>query len=85
VIHAREAALTVAERRRILGKIGEYKQILKSAGTPLIPADEILVDNGVRYTENRDRLLREAELCKDDITLPTLQDLELDPDHNIFF
>jgi hypothetical protein len=40
---------------------------------------------GAQWGENRDRVLREADLCKDDIDLPRLQVARLDPDLDIFF
>jgi hypothetical protein len=83
-IHATEESLPVQNRRDCLRKVGTLKQLIKNIGPPIIPADELVTDNGVGFSENRDNLRREAELCKDDIDLPQLQTVELDPDPDIF-
>jgi hypothetical protein len=46
---------------------------------------ELIFDMGLRFKSDRDILLRRAELCKDDIDLPRLENLPLDPDPDIFF
>jgi hypothetical protein len=84
-IHAAADSLPVPERREILQKVGTLKQLLRDIGPPIIPPEQLVLDNGTGFMENRQRLLREAELCKDDIDLPRLEAVNLEPDQDIFF
>jgi hypothetical protein len=84
-LHASPEALPVQEQRNTLRKVGTLKNIIKNAGPPIIPAEELVRDDGKSFRDNRDGLLREAELCKDDINLPHLQNLDIAPAPDIFF
>jgi hypothetical protein len=46
--------------------------------------EEMAADNGRNFTENRIRILRAADLCKDDIDLQLLQSYTPIPDPDIF-
>jgi exonuclease III len=83
-IHSSPAALPVQEQREVLRKVGTIKTIIRNAGPPVIPVSELIRDGGTQFSEHRDTLLRKAELCKDDINLPHLQSMEIDPDPEIF-
>jgi exonuclease III len=84
-IHAARDALPVPVQRDTLQTIGRLKQLLKDIGPPVVPYEELLNDNGENFLNRRQVLLREAELCKDDIDLLHLQTINMDPDPDIFF
>jgi hypothetical protein len=83
--HAAGDALPVNLRREELRKVGVLKAILKEAGPPIPPSTELFNDLGVQFNTNRTEMMRRVELCKDDIDLPWLETLPLDPDPDIFF
>jgi hypothetical protein len=83
-LHANEIELPIPQQREILRKIGQFKKLIRDAGPPDIPMEEMAADNGRNFTENRIRILRAADLCKDDIDLQLLQSYTPIPDPDIF-
>jgi exonuclease III len=83
-VHADPRDLTGQEREVILNRIGNMKRLLRMAGPPTTPIIELTKDGGLEWATNRERIMREITLCKDDIELPHLQSLRLDPDPDIF-
>jgi hypothetical protein len=85
IIHAANNALPAAEKPVLLREIGRIKSLIRQAGPPQTPSEEILADNGTGWADRRDRILRSIAEAEDNIDLVRLSGLDLDPNPDIFF
>jgi hypothetical protein len=83
-VHASNEDLAVNDQRAALRSIGQLKKLIREIGPPVVSPDALLIDNGLAHREERDALIRRADLFKDEINRLGLMNLRVVPDPDVF-